>query len=45
MEIENAIAKEMSRVAVAAEAAAREIVAPTPWWVTAVAFLRKVVLL
>jgi len=45
VELENAIAREVSRMVVIADAAAREIVAPRPWWVAAVAFLRKVVLL
>ena len=45
VELENAIAREVSRMVVVADAASREIVAPRPWWVAAVAFLRKVVLL
>ena len=44
MELEHAIATEVSRLVVAADAAAREIVANRPWWVAAVLFLRKVVL-
>ena len=44
MELEHAIATEVKRLEVAAEAAAREIAANRPWWVAAVQFLRKVVL-
>ena len=44
MELEQAIAMEVERLAVVAAAAAREIVANRPWWVAAVMFLRKVVL-
>ena len=44
MELEHAFATEVSRLVDAADAAAREIVANRPWWVAAVAFLRKVVL-
>jgi hypothetical protein len=45
VELENAIATEVSRMIVVADAAAREIAAARPWWISAVAFLRKVVLL
>ena len=45
MEIENAIATELSRLITVADAASQEIVANRPWWVSAVSFLRKVVLL
>ena len=44
MELEHAIAMEVKRLEVAADAAAREIAANRPWWVAAVQFLRKVVL-
>ena len=44
MELEHAIAMEVSRLIVIADAASREIAATRPWWVDAVAFLRKVVL-
>jgi hypothetical protein len=44
MELENVIAMEVGRLVVVAEAASREIVANRPWWVGAVAFLRKVLL-
>lgn len=44
MELEHAIATEVSRLVDDAAAAAREIVASRPWWVAAVRFLRKVVL-
>jgi hypothetical protein len=44
MELEHAIATEVKRLAVVADAAAREIAANRPWWVAAVLFLRKVVL-
>ncbi len=44
MELENAIAAEMTRLVAVADVASREIVANRPWWVAAVAFLRKVVL-
>lgn len=44
MELEHAIAREVSRLAAVADAAAREIAANRPWWVAAVSFLRKVVL-
>ena len=45
MELEHAIATEVKRLEVAAEFAAREIAANRPWWVAALQFLRKVVLL
>ena len=45
MEIENAIATELNRLITVADAASREIAANRPWWVSAVSFLRKVVLL
>ena len=44
MELEHAIETEMAAVVAVAEAASREIAANRPWWVAAVAFLRKVVL-
>jgi hypothetical protein len=44
MELENAIAAEVSRLVIVADAAALEIAACRPWWVGALAFLRKVVL-
>lgn len=44
MELENAIAGEMTRLFDVAEAASREIVANRPWWVGLVSFLRRVVL-
>lgn len=44
MELEHAIAAEMTRLVAVADAASREIAANRPWWVAAVAFLRKVVL-
>ena len=44
MELEHAIASEVNRLVAVADAAAREIAANRPWWVAAVAFLRKVAL-
>jgi hypothetical protein len=44
VELENAIAAEMAGLMAVADAASREIAANRPWWVAAVAFLRKVVL-
>lgn len=44
VELENAIAAEVTNLVAAADAASREIAANRPWWVAAVAFLRKVVL-
>ena len=44
VELENAIEAEMTTLVAAADAASREIAANRPWWVAAVAFLRKVVL-
>jgi hypothetical protein len=44
VELENAIEAEMTGLMAVADAAAREIAANRPWWVAAVAFLRKVVL-
>ena len=44
MDLEHAIAAEMTRLVAAADAASREIAANRPWWVAAVDFLRKVVL-
>ena len=44
MELEHAIEAEMTTLVAVADAAAREIAANRPWWVAAVAFLRKVVL-
>ncbi|HZE99383.1 MAG TPA: hypothetical protein VE981_20430 [Planctomycetota bacterium] len=43
MELECAIAREARRLAVVADAAAVAILAPRPWWIGALAFLRKVV--
>jgi hypothetical protein len=45
MEIENAIAMELKRLEIVADAASREIAANRPWWVAALSFLRKVVVL
>jgi hypothetical protein len=42
MELDSALTAELSRLVVVADAAAREIAAKRPWWVAAVAFLRKV---
>jgi len=44
MELEHALDAELSRLAFVADAAAREIAANRPWWVAAVAFLRKLAL-
>jgi hypothetical protein len=44
MELESALTAELSRLVVVADAASREIAANRPWWVAAVAFLRKVAL-
>lgn len=44
MELENALNAELGRLVAVADAAAREIAAMRPWWVAAVAFLRKVAL-
>jgi len=44
MELDRALTVELSRLVVVADAAAREIAANRPWWVAAVAFLRKVAL-
>lgn len=44
MELEHAIATEVKRLEVVADAVAREIAANRPWWVAAILFLRKVVL-
>lgn len=44
MELEHAVAIEMSRLDVIAGEASREIAANRPWWIHAVAFLAKVVL-
>jgi hypothetical protein len=44
MDIESALNAEMGDLMVVADAAAREIAANRPWWVAAVAFLRKVAL-
>jgi len=44
VELENAIAAEMTSLMAVADAASREIAANRPWWVAAVAFLRKVAL-
>ena len=44
MELENAIATEVDRLVVVADAAAREIAANRPWWVGALSFLRQVML-
>lgn len=44
MDIESALETEVSRLMVVADAAAREIAANRPWWVAAVAFLKKVAL-
>jgi len=44
MELEHAIAMEVSRLVVVADAAAIEIAAKRPWWVAAIAYFRTVVL-
>jgi len=44
MELENAIASEVSRLLAAAELASRTITERRPWWVAAVTFFRTVVL-
>jgi hypothetical protein len=44
MNVENVIAAEFGRMEVLAAEASREIAANRPWWVAAVAFLRKVML-
>jgi hypothetical protein len=44
MELEKALNAEVTMLFVVADAAGREIAANRPWWVGAVAFLRKVVL-
>jgi hypothetical protein len=44
MDIESALNAEMGDLMAVADAAAREIAANRPWWVAAVAFLRKVAL-
>jgi hypothetical protein len=44
MELESAITAEVSRLIVVADAASRDIAANLPWWVGALAFLRKVLL-
>lgn len=42
MDIDAVLSAELGRLEVMADAAAREIAADRPWWVAAVAFLRKV---
>jgi len=42
MDIDAVLSAELSRLEITADAAAREIVANRPWWVAAIAFLRKV---
>jgi len=44
MELDSALNAELSRLMATADAAAREIAANRPWWVAAIAFLRKVAL-
>jgi hypothetical protein len=44
MELDSALTVELNRLVAVADAAAREIAARRPWWVAAVAFLRKVAL-
>ena len=44
MELEKALNAEVAMLIVVADTAGREIAANRPWWVGAVAFLRKVVL-
>lgn len=44
MELEKALSAEMAMLVAVADAASLEIAANRPWWVGAVAFLRKVVL-
>jgi hypothetical protein len=44
MELENAIAVEVRRLIIVADAAATEIAANRPWWVAAISYFRTVVL-
>lgn len=44
MELEAALNAEVAKLVEVADAAGREIAANRPWWVAAVAFLRKVAL-
>ncbi|HLY08220.1 MAG TPA: hypothetical protein VKW04_02835 [Planctomycetota bacterium] len=43
MELESALTRELGRLVVLADVAARRISAKRPWWIGALAFLRKVV--